>query len=302
MLKKLLLDIRLFFHGIFYCLRSADDVISKKASYGSGEVEISQEKEVDGVFSDFIKGEETQQVKETRDEYYRTFRESDSYHTDITNFGKENEDFKTVTRKKTAIDFSIKIEVYNPEKLPIRVIQDNHFIRDGVSNFRIKRDFIPRFNIEHYANKVVVREINKNYVYVDFYTTMFASQFGKVDAIYISKLNEILQDKEKNKDITDFSELDFITDKAFGEKDLFEYCFKQNEFCGIHIFDGNFVLTYKMEIIKYGYDVTEKYKTKELDEKLKKNEVRDRIKKNGVDIFTLNRHINNEKENTKQDF
>ena len=82
-------------------------------------------------------------------------------------------------------------------------------LNDFVSNIEIERDFLPRFNIENYANKVVVRKIDDNNAYVDFYTTMYASQFGKVDAIYISQLNTLYKEKTKRSDITDIKRIRF---------------------------------------------------------------------------------------------
>ena len=42
MLKKILFKIHLFFNGLFFGLKSADEIISKKASYGSGDIEINK--------------------------------------------------------------------------------------------------------------------------------------------------------------------------------------------------------------------------------------------------------------------
>ncbi len=321
MLKKVFFNTYLFFKGLFFGMKGADDIISQKASYSSGDIEIDQEKHVDNIYSQLIAGKETQEVKELRDEYYRVVREANNFHVDVTGSLEEGAtgDLKAKARKKTALDFTCKIEVFNPEKLPVRVIQDNKLIpkhgnffaddlfsygtNDFVSIFTVKRNFIPRFALENYANKVVVRTINDEYSYIDIYTTIYASQFGKVDAILISQLNDLIKTKNKKSDITDLSEFSFVTDKAYGENDLYEFSFGEIKYEGINVFDGNFVLTFKGKNIKNGFDITEKYKTKELDEKLKNKSPRNKVE--GIDLFAIDRKIKKEEENfstTKLEF
>ena len=106
--------------------------------------------------------------------------------------------------------------VYNPENLPLRTIQDNKQIQkknnlvggfnavfdpemvpNGLTDYdttiSIERDGItPRFFLEKYAKKVVVRN-NGNRAYVDLYFSIYASQFGKVDAILVSIFIECLR-------------------------------------------------------------------------------------------------------------
>lgn len=313
MFKNILFDIKLFFHSLFFGLKSADNVISTEASYGSGDSGYEEEKHTDHLMADFINGEETERVKETRDEYYRVLIESKKYHTDIIDFNEESDaPFVTVTKKKSAIDFTCKIDLFNPENLSVRVIQDNKLIpkhgnmfaedvlkyntNDFVSLISIKRDFIPKYPIENYMNKIVVRTINDKKAYIDLYTTMYSSQFGKVDAIFIARLNELKNTGNKRSDITDLSEISFITDKAYGENDLCEFTFNNLIYKGIDCFDGNFVLTFEGDVISDGKSVVEKYKTQELDEKIKTHAVRDEKKKNGVDIFTIKRDIDKKEE------
>lgn len=312
MFRNFLFKTKVFFHSLFFGLKSADDVISTEASYGTSDIGIEEEKHTEHIMQDFLRGEETQRVKETRDEYYRTLLESKKYHVDIVNFDEENAPFITATKKKSAIDFTCKIDLYNPEKLSVRVIQDNKLIpkhgnmfaedvmKYGIDDFvpliTIKRNFIPKYPIENYMNKIVVRTINEKKVLIDIYTTMYASQFGKVDAIFIARLNELKNTNNKRSEITDLKEISFITDNAHGENDLCEFTFNNLEYKGINCFDGNFVLTFEGNVVSDGKSIVEKYRTKELDEKLEKHAVRDERIKNGVDIFTLNRKINKEEE------
>ena len=159
----------------------------------------------------------------------------------------------------------------------------------------VTRDgFTPRFELEAYANKVVVRTINETECYVDFYTTMYASQFGKVDALFIAELNRIREQKLMRSDTTSFKEIDFISDKAFNTDDLCLFKYDNIEYKGIELFDGNFVLTFKCHIVADGTDITEKYKMKSLDKKLETNAPRDGVATN---IFAAQRKAEKEEIN-----
>ena len=76
---------------------------------------------------------------------------------------------------------------------------------------------------------------------------------------------------------------------------LFKY--KVLNLIGINKYDGSIVLTYLCEIIEDGKDLTEKYKTKELDEKY----AIEAPKKETIDIFTYERKLKRDKEKNNID-
>lgn len=309
--KRFLKNIELLFHGLFHGMKGADEVISQSANYGGGSTEIVQQKGLGGVMEDMLIGQETQQVKETRDAYYRVLNEADKY--SVTIVGDLSDDavdsdkpLSTKTRKKTAADYLKHSNFYNPDNLKIRVIQDikilpkesnfagNFTLSEHeltVSNIEIERDgFIPRFELERYANKIVVKTKSKKKARLDFYTTIYASQFGKVDALFIAELNKIRDQKLFRSDTTALKKVKFISDKAFGSDDLCLFEYKNIEFKGIEVYDGNFVLQFDADIVSDGINITEKYRTKELDDKYLSNAP----KQDAIDLFTLKRHIDNE--------
>ena len=314
-LKKIKTNILLFWNSLFHGLEGGNEILEGKASGSDNGTEIIKQKEVDSVINDMLKGEVTQRVKETRDEMYRTLKESEGMTVDVIG-GNENSGYELKARKKTAADYGLKINVYNPEKLPIRLIQDNkHYDlhnsqyideiekivegEDSVSIFNIERDFIPRFKLERYINKIVVRNKSKKTVFIDMYTTEYASQFGKVDALFIKQIYDIKQNNNKKSDITTFSKLSFLTDKSYGENSLCKFIYDKIKFQGINVFDGNFVLTFTGNIVEDGTYVGEKFKTKELTDKLNKHAKRDDVT---VDADTLLRHIKQEKNNETPDY
>ena len=54
----------------------------------------------------------------------------------------------------------------------------------------------------------------------------------------------------------------------------------------MNLFDGSFVLTFDCNVVNDGTDLTEKFKTKELDDKY----AEEAPKQEAIDIFTLMRH------------
>ena len=313
----ILKKIKMAWHSLFLGMKGADDIIVQDANYGSGTQEIVQQASVDHVMNDFLTQQETQRMKERRDEYYRTFKESDKYKVEVEGlFDKEGNDLKgevkVRTTKKVRNHFLKRIKVYNPENLEIRTVQDNKLIqkhsniddytfllhpteKESIPLITVTRDgFTPRFELETYANKVVVRTINETECYVDFYTTMYASQFGKVDALFIAELNRIREQKLMRSDTTSFKEIDFISDKAFNTDDLCLFKYDNIEYKGIELFDGNFVLTFKCHVVADGTDITEKYKMKSLDKKLETNAPRDGVATN---IFAAQRKAEKEEIN-----
>jgi len=311
-LKKIWFNARLVFNSLFYGMKAGNVIMQQKENKTGDDSDIISQKEVDSVLNDFVKGEETQRVKETRDEMYRVLRESENI---IIEREDTPEGIILKPRKKTAADYVMKIKVYNPENLPVRLIQDNKFYEKGsslfiedlingevaVSIFTITRtDFIPRFRLEKYINKLVVRNIDNKHVYLDMYTTEYASQFGKVDALFIKQIYDIKKNDIKKSDITTIDKIEFITDKSTGENSLCKFEYNNIEFQYINMFDGNFVLTFKADIVIDGVFVGDKFKTKELDKKLKSHSKRDNVV--GVEAGTLLRHIKQEKNNELPDY
>ena len=319
-------NLKTFIHSVFYGMKSADDIISTKASYGSSESAVIQEQSVDNLYNDLLRGEETQRVKEFRDEFYRSIHEASKIGVSVNisggnfdeDFDNGNIEMTATSKKKTALDFVCKINVFNPEKLHLKCIQDNVIVpeksafQEGgllsdkhLSIFNIERDgFIPRFKLEDYFNKLVIRVIDEKTSYLDFYVSVYSSQFGFVytegkngkteikkdnSSLLISELNKLNKKELRTSDIVDFSKLTFDTEKAYGVPNPSHFEFNNIQYVSTNIFDGNFVVTMKANNVVNGLSAIEKYHTDELDEKLETHAVREG---KDVDLTTAIRHTN----------
>ena len=292
--KKLKLDIVLFFHGLFHGMRGADTVIQSQVS-GEDELgqEISHRLEIDSVYADLLKEKKTQETQELVDMSYRVAREANNY--EVTVIGDLGDDsvgsekaLSAVAVKKVAKKYDKHKELFNERGYHVTLIQDNKMIpkkgnfsatvqdfiealntngNDFVPLIELSYDgFTPRFALEKYITKVVVRETKAGKIKIDLYLPEEAGQFTKTDAILIAELHRILENNLKKTDFLDILEATFVTDKAFGAEDYIKYVFKILKFNKISIFDGYFVLTFNVSEVST-FDIVESHKTESLTRK-----------------------------------
>ena len=292
--KKLKLNLTLFFHGLFQGLRSADATMLSQVSGEDGDdQEISHRLEINSVYNDLLREKKTQEVLETIDMSYRVAREANQY--DVTLVGDLGDDsvgsekeLSAIAVKKVAMKYDKHPEVFNEKTYHITLIQDNKKIQkvnnfsmtaedlkeaintnggDYVSLIDIKYNgFTPRFALQNFVTKVVVRETKAGKVKLDLYLPTEAGQFTKTDAILIAELHRIMDNNLKKTDFLDIQAISFTTDKAFGAEDYIWYNFAFLKFKKISIFDGSFVLTFEVGGTQ-SVDIVEEHKTDSLTKK-----------------------------------
>jgi len=294
MIKKFFNKIKLTFKLFFLGLKAGDDAIFGTSTNSSDIKSILEKQFGGGVFNDLLENKVTQEVEELRDKHYRVFKESDKFDTSTITVNIDDEGeivgFNAPRlSKKNLNDFMRHPPVYNPENFTIITIQDNKHIQnhssisdssipngiyDYATTLTLHRDnFIPRFEIEKFVKKIVVRKPDneEGRAIVDLYLPNEASQFGKIDAILISNLATMFETKNYKSDITDLTGIEWVSDKAWGVCDISLFSFKDVILSNIDIFDGNFVLVYDCKIENNGLYIPEKYKTETLDMKYKSN-------------------------------
>ena len=292
--KKIKLNLTLFFHGLFQGLRSADATMLSQVSGEDGDdQEISHKLEINNVYNDLLREHKTQEVLETIDMSYRVAREANQY--DVTLVGDlgddsvgSEKDLSAIAVKKMAMKYDKHPEVFNEKGYHVTLIQDNKKIQktnnfsitaedlkeaintnggDYVSLIDIKYNgFTPRFALQNFVTKVVVRETKAGKVKLDLYLPTEAGQFTKTDAILIAELHRIMDNNLKKTDFLDIQAISFTTDKAFGAEDYIWYNFAFLKFKKISIFDGSFVLTFEVGGTQ-SVDIVEEHKTDSLTKK-----------------------------------
>lgn len=311
--NKIRLGVTLFFHGLFQGLRSADaTMLSQVSGEESDDQEISHKLEINSVYNDLLKEHKTQEVLETIDMSYRVAREADKY--EVTLIGDLGDDsvgseksLSAIAVKKVAMKYDKHPEVFNERGYHVVLIQDNKKIQkttnfamtaedlkeaintnggDYVSLIDLKYDgFTPRFALQNFVTKLVVRETKAGKVKLDLYLPTEAGQFTKTDAILIAELHRIKDKNLKKTDFLDIQAISFTTDKAFGADDYIWYNYAFLKFKKISIFDGSFVLTFEVGATQ-NVDIVEAHKTDSLTKKYEEmTPKKDGLSVDGIGVF-----------------
>ena len=174
---------------------------------------------------------------------------------------------ETVEHEVSIISAVQAMKHINEEKyaiVPIYMAKDRTWYTGNMlKDIDVYRDFD---SLKKYAKKVVVRN-NGNRSYVDLYFSIYASQFGKVDAILVANLYRMFEEKNLRSDLTDFISIEWYSDKAWNSEDVCHFKYDDIKFINIDIFDGNFVLTFDCNVVEDGVDLAKKFKTEEVDGK-----------------------------------
>jgi len=268
-------------------MRNADVMMTsnQKTHDGSG-FEIPDNAGGGGVFKDILEEKVTQEVEELRYTSYRVANESKKYR--YVGNGK--------AVKKTESQLAERhVDVEESDDLPIILIQDNGVICEDVytslkevgkknnkKNFhdhtiKIKRDIFPRFLIENYIRKIVLKQADGNYV-IDLYCSKYPSQFNeKKDRAFITELKNIQSGKIRNSDVLDFTEISFVTTNAWGVDDWFKCSFNEFEYYDILEFDGNYVIRLGCQSTVFMENLLDKVYSQSAEEKYANKEARENV-------------------------
>ena len=284
MLKKLFRGISLAFMYFFYGMKAADKAAfssDESSNKAKGNIEVQDEEQ--SVYKDLLRGEVTQEVRELRHEMYYSERESHKYKY-VGN--------GVVVKKNNLFDEDVK-GIERSDGFKVQLIQNNSEDTGGIGDallmgdhreytIKIKRNFIPRFRIEEFTNKLVVKRVDEQHVMLDFYVTKYESQFNRRHKPFLNDMEAIYQG-DKQSDIIDFNEVSFVTFKAYGSPDLVKYSYNNVEFDNIVDYNGDYVVKFFADIVEDGNDIMDEF----YDEiAAKKNENHERRKNKNTINFS----------------
>lgn len=258
------------FNSLFRGMQSADKIIVGDANVSLDPLfDNVQEMESNNLYSNLLKGELTQEVIETRYKTYRVLREADNFEY-IGN---------GASKRKNNRDLKIKLE--NPTDLEIILVQDNKPITEtrdeaekridwqsekvNVSSFNerftlnIERDFTPRFKLEAFATRLVVKKLVDNAVELNLYVSKYAKRFESIPALFLREIKRIIEENNLKSEILSMDRLWFITDKAYGSDDLKKFSFINIKYFETTEFDGSYVLKFIAETEINGEDLTSRF-------------------------------------------
>ena len=284
--NRLLGKVNLLWHSLFIGMKNADVLMttSQKNNDASG-YEIP-ETGGGGVYKDLLEQKVTQEVEELRYASYHVAKESKKYRY-IGNGNAVKKSDSQLKEKHVKIDES--------DNLNVVLIHDNKVVCEDVYtilkevdtkenkknrndyNIKIIRDLVPRFYIEDYVKKVVVKDAEENYV-IDLYCSKYPRQFNeRKDRAFLSEIKRI-KDGFKNSDILDFKKISWVTTNTWGADDWLTYSFIDFEFNQIVEFDGHYIIRFGCKADVFGEDLLDKIYCATADEKYQKKTA----KKNNV--------------------
>ena len=284
MFKRIYTYLQLFWHSIFFGMKGVDSLLtSNQKPEGSSAFEVSDDAG-GGVFKDILEQKITQEVEELRYTSYKVARESKKYRY-IGNGKVKKKSSSQLSEKHGSIDES--------DELPVILIQDNALICEDVLttlkevneknskkiyhdyNIKVKRNILPRFRIESYVKKLVLKESDGNYV-LDLYCSKYPSQFSeRKDRAFLSELKRIQTGKIRSSDILEFQEISFISTNAWGVDDWNRFSFNDFELYGIIEFDGNFIIRLGCQANVFMENLIDKLYSESAEEKYKTKSVRE---------------------------
>lgn len=135
------------------------------------------------------------------------------------------------------------------------------------------REIRPKFNIEDYTKKMIVREIDGDERLLEFYVSIYPDEYNRKSRLFISEIKRAMN----NPRACDFVELvgvNYITSNTMGASDyeLYEY-----SVTGIHKiveFDGHYVIKFKANVTTNGENIIDKFRELDLDERYKNKEAK----------------------------
>ena len=279
---------------LFYGLRGADKAVFGKDSSGDGSgsnIEVQDEEK--SVYKDLLKGEITQEVRELRHEMYYSERESHKY---------KYAGNGTAVKVNTVFDGEVE-GIDRSDGLKVLLIQDNKEDTGGVYDnlqeadytvkdrreftIKIDRKFIPRFRLEEYATKVVVKDaMEDGFAVIDVYVTKYESQFNRRHRPFLNEMERIYMGDVQS-DVIDFDSLSFITYKAYGAEDLKIYKFTDISYETIGEYNGCYVLKFYAKIAINGDDILDEFYDKVAARKFENHERRDGVRTISMDDAVL---------------
>ena len=284
MFKKIYKKIKLFWYSLFFGMKGVDNLLTTNQKEQDGSVLEVSEDGGGGVFKDILEQKVTQEVEELRYRSYKVANEAKKYR--YVGNGKVIKKTETQLSQKHGL-------IEESDNLPIILIQDNSIICEDVLTtlneinkkenkkifydfkIKIKRNILPRFRIENYIKKLVLKEADGNYV-IDLYCSKYPSQFSeKKDKSFLSELKKIKNREIRNSDILDFEELSFITDNAWGIDDRFKFSFLDFEFYDIIEFDGHYIIRLGCQCDIFMENILDKIYSQSAEDKYAKKEAKE---------------------------
>lgn len=272
-------------------MRSADEKITVGGKLGADDgTTITQQKESKSLYEALLKGEVTQEVIEARHEMYYAERRSHDY---IYNGGGR------ATKLNNVFDYEGHVE--NSDGHRIQLVQDNRLDMANYEDYgididyketdnvygtiknediskkeytiKILRSFIPKFRIEEFITKAVVKICDDKRI-IDLYFSKYPVEFNRISRMFVNAMTAIYVGDVRS-ELLEIEGLSFVTKNAYGADDLIRYSYNNFEFRDIVEFDGSYVLRFLCDVVEDGTDLVEEFYDEATEQKSREHAPRE---------------------------
>lgn len=265
--------VKLFFAYLFAGMHAADkNLTSGEKDTGMDEAGIERRQESDSVYAQLLRGEVTQEVKEVRHEMYYAERKSHEYeyggggravkksqsmfsYQDVEN----GDGYKLVLIQP---NIKVQLSLYDYGIVPVddgvyyddTKDTDPDGITASMKVLKFKYDFTPKFKLENYVDKVVLRDAPDGTRYADLYFPTGYDTVNRIDRQFSNELDRVM-DGDRRSDILHFEELSFATCKASLVVENLEYVLNEFVFKEAFSYAGYRVCRYTCKTVVDGRDL-----------------------------------------------
>lgn len=189
---------------------------------------------------------------------------------EVEKFNKNNEMFNLVGDGYELNSFGDLVKI-DEEKEKNRTLGQIKF-DDMVSSMKsdksiiVHRSFRPKFEIEQYTKKLVVRDIDGDTKLLEFYISKYPDEFDRKTRLLVSEIKKAIKNP-RSSDILDIEKVGFVTYKALGTNDGMEYIYEIKNFHKIIEYDGHYIIKFMTKPIINGQFIYDTHKLEELEEK-----------------------------------
>ena len=264
--------VKIFFAYLFAGMHAADrNLISGEKDVGMDEAGIERRQESDNVFAQLLRGEVTQEVKEVRHEMYYAERKSHDYEyggggravkknkSMFSYQDVENEDGYKLVLVQPNIKSQLSLHDYGIIPVEDGAYYDDEkdkdpdAISDSVKSLKFRYDFTPKFKLENYVEKVVLRDAPDGTRYADLYFQKGYDTVNRVDRQFSNELDRVFEG-DRRSDILHFDALSFVTCRASLVVENLRYELADFKYVECFEFAGYRVLRYTCTTVVDGED------------------------------------------------
>lgn len=151
----------------------------------------------------------------------------------------------------------------------VEVNGNNYYATNkGEYPISIYRETIPKFELETYTTKLIIRTISETEKLLEFYVSKYPNPDNRRSYLFISDIKKAI-DNPRQSSILDIKRVSFVSNNTLGAPSFHEYEYEITGFDKIIEFNGSYVIKFKSNVLINGKFIFDEFKEDELDKKYK---------------------------------